>query len=320
MRRCRPVPFTQKLLMSLLTDCVWNLAILRLPMRRRRRASVLADPCPICRKMPRNNIRLIQFERSGMPAYLGRSRISEMTKSAKRKLVLIRHGKGPCDDRVSVFGAEHGYELEYRHPFDGDALGLPEDDVAGAVIFGGRFEAYETQKYPFLKQEARWIEACIDQGIPLLGICQGAQQIAHTLGGRVGPPPSNAHEFGYYPLLPTEKGRTTFPGPMRVTQAHFHTFDIPAGAVHLASSEDYPNQAFRYGQRTYAFQFHPEVTIEGFRRWQMSLSGLFGKPGAQTREEQDRLIYDSDRVQAAWFYAFLSKLFGTAKGSDTQSD
>lgn len=230
----------------------------------------------------------------------------------KRKLVLIRHEAGPRDDRVSTFGTENGFELEYRHPFAGEALGEPDESVAGSIVFGGKYEVYETTKYPFLKDEARWIEACMKKGVPLLGICQGSQQIAHTLGAQVGPPPSGSHEFGYYELRPTEAGRSVFPGVLHVTQSHFHTFDIPAGAEHLASSALYPNQAFRYGDRTYAFQFHAEVTIEGFRRWQAAPWAAYGKPGAQTRQEQDRLMLAHDAAQAAWFYGFLGSLFGKA--------
>ena len=229
----------------------------------------------------------------------------------KRRLILVCHDRGPRDDRVSTFGIRHGFELDYRYPSDGDALGAPEGDVAASIIFGGRFEAYETTRYPFLKEEARWIEACIEQGVPLLGLCLGAQQIAHTLGAQVGPPSSGVQEFGYYELRPTEAGRAILPRPLHVAQAHFHTFDMPAGATHLASSDLYPNQAFSYGESTFAFQAHPEVTIEGFRRMQAALDGFFGKPGVQSREEQDRIMYEADRAQADWFYGFLEKMIGS---------
>lgn len=232
----------------------------------------------------------------------------------QRRLVLVRHDAGPRDDRVSTFGTQNGFALDYRHPFAGEALGEPDEGVAGTIVFGGKYEAYETGKYPFLKEEARWMEACMKRGVPVLGICQGAQQIAHMLGAHVGPPASGAHEFGYYELTPTEAGRDVFAAPLHVTQAHFHTFGIPAGAEHLGSTALYPNQAFRYGDRTYAFQFHPEVTIEGFRRWQAALGMFYGKPGAQGRQEQDRLMLAHDAAQAAWFYGFLGRLFG--KGSE----
>ncbi len=227
-----------------------------------------------------------------------------------RKLVLVRHDHGPRDDRVSTYAYANGFEVDYRHPFAGETLPAVDETVAGAVFFGGKYEVYQTAKYPFLKDEARLIEACMAKGLPVLGICQGAQQIAHTLGAEVGPPASGVHEFGYYPLTPTAEGSGVVPEGLHVTQAHFHTFGIPSGAVRLAGSELYPNQAFSVGPNVFALQFHPEVTIEGFRRWQAAPWAAYGKPGAQSREEQDRLMMAHDAAQAEWFYAFLGRLLG----------
>ncbi|MGE0502430.1 MAG: glutamine amidotransferase [Rhizobiaceae bacterium] len=226
-----------------------------------------------------------------------------------RRLVLVRHDRGPRDDRVSNYSVSAAFEADYRHPFDGEALPEPGADIAGAIVFGGKYEVYETTKYPFLRDEARWIESCMRRGIPVLGICQGAQQLAHTLGARVGPPQSGMHEFGYYRLRPTDAGRAFIPDALVVAQAHFHAFDIPAGGEKLASSDLYDNQAFRYGDTTFGLQFHPEVTIEGFRRWQAAPWAMYGRPGVQSREEQDELMVAHDRAQAAWFYDFLGRLF-----------
>ena len=99
--------------------------------------------------------------------------------------------------------------------------------------------------------------------------------------------------------------------PLVATQAHFHTFALPEGATLLASSALYPNQAYRHGTNTYGVQFHPEVTIEGFRRWQAAPWAAYGKPGAQTRLEQDAFMREHDAAQAEWFYGFLASLFGS---------
>ncbi|MFN3994488.1 MAG: glutamine amidotransferase-related protein [Tabrizicola flagellatus] len=230
----------------------------------------------------------------------------------KRDLVLVRHGDDPPDDRVVTFAVENGFNPLIRKPFKGDALGDPWPELAGTVLYGGPFNVFDEALHPFLNEEARWIRACMDRGLPVLGICQGAQQIARLLGAQVGPVPEGLHEFGYYPISPTEEGRDFLPGTLHMAQAHFHTFAIPAGAVHLAASPLYPNQAFRIGDNVYGLQFHPEVTIEGFRRWQDRPWAAYGKPGAQTREEQDRLMAAHDAAQADWFYAFLRRLFGTA--------
>ena len=225
-----------------------------------------------------------------------------------KKLLLIRHERDPMDDRVSTWAVRNGFEPLHRRPFAGELLDDLDDTIAGCVIYGGKFEAYETEKFPFLKDEARMIEACMGNGVPLLGICQGAQQIAHVLGAPVGPPEDGLCEFGYYQIRPTEAGKGIIPDTLHVTQSHFHTFGIASGAERLASSDFFPNQAFRYGEMTYAFQFHGEVTIEGFRRWQAASSN-FGKTGAQDRAEQDALMHAHDAAQAAWFYGFLDGLF-----------
>ena len=229
-----------------------------------------------------------------------------------RKIVLVRHGDDPPDDRVVTFAVKNGFEPVFSRPFKGDKLGLPAPDVAGSVVYGGPFNVFEEDKHPFLNDEADWIRACIAQGIPLLGICQGAQQIARILGAEVGPYPEPVHEFGYYPISPTPEGRALLPETLHMTQAHFHTCAIPDGAVRLASSPLFPNQAFRYGDRTYGFQFHPECTIEGFRRWQSDAWAPYGKPGVQDKAEQDALMAEHDAAQADWFYGFLRKLFGPA--------
>lgn len=91
-----------------------------------------------------------------------------------------------------------------------------------------------------------------------------------------------------------------------------HEFALPAGAVLLAHSELYRHQAFSYGETTYGFQFHPECTRQGFRRWQAADWAPWGQPGAQTREQQDALAAEHDDAQDAWFRDFLGKLFGPA--------
>jgi GMP synthase (glutamine-hydrolysing) len=229
-----------------------------------------------------------------------------------RKIVLVRHGDDPPDDRVVTFAVQNGFDPVFVRPFKGDKLPAPWPDVAGSVVYGGPFNVFEEDKHPFLHDEAGWIRACMAQEIPLLGICQGAQQIARVLEAEVGPYKKPVHEFGYYPISPTPEGLDFLPETIHMTQAHFHTFAIPEGAVHLATSPLYPNQAFRYGARTYGFQFHPECTIEGFRRWQSTPWAAYGKPGAQSKAEQDALMLKADAGQADWFYGFLRKLFGSA--------
>ena len=98
--------------------------------------------------------------------------------------------------------------------------------------------------------------------LPVLGICLGAQLLAKTLGARVYP--NRVKEIGWYPieLTPAAADDPLFAqsGAQTVFQWHGDTFDLPAGAVHLARSPLCENQAFRYGHNAYGLQFHIEMT------------------------------------------------------------
>ncbi len=223
------------------------------------------------------------------------------------RVLLVRHEDGPDDDRVTSYLKTAGFAADIRRPFRGEPLGEVSEDIVGTVIYGGQYNAYDTGLHPFLTEEYRWIEAALAAGLPTLGLCQGAQMIAWQLGAWVGAPESGLHEFGYYRIAPLESD--FMPAPLVCTQAHFHTFDLPRGAVHLARSEMFENQAFRLGTNVYGLQFHPEQTIEGFRRWQTALAHNYGRPGVQSREEQTELMHRHDAAQAEWFYGFLGRLF-----------
>ena len=228
----------------------------------------------------------------------------------RRKLVLIRHGEGPIDDRVVNWACLNCIDIKIYKPFKGELIKDIDDSVIGTVLYGGQYNVFETQEFPFLEDEYQWIRDCLTADIPMLGICQGAQQIAHHLGARVGPPGNKGSEFGYYQIEPTPEAVDCgfLDEPLFVTQAHSHTFDIPVGAIRLAGSTLFPNQAFKYGEKVYGLQFHPEVTIEGFRRWQEE--DWSRQLGEQSPKDQTSLMYKSDATQAKWFYKFLDNLFG----------
>ena len=225
------------------------------------------------------------------------------------RFLLVRHGDEPEDDRVTAFFRAAGARAETVRPFRGEALDL--GGLAGAVVFGGPFSVFEEARHPFLRDEARLIETCLARGLPILGICQGAQQIARVLDAEVAPHAQGLHEFGYYEVTPTEAGRSLFPGPLVVAQSHWHGFGLPPGAELLASSAAFRHQAMRHGPAL-AFQFHAEVTPAGFRRWQAAPWAPWDRPGAQDRATQDRLMAAHDTRQAAWFEGVLAAHFGPA--------
>ena len=186
-----------------------------------------------------------------------------------------------------------GFEISY---FEAGVDDLPDDLADHAdlmVVLGGPIGAYEDDVYPFLLDELRLIGRRLAKGAPLLGICLGAQLIARALGAKVYPGP--AKEIGWAALDLTDAGRQ---GPLAwlddIPVLHWHgdTFDLPAGAVRLASTPLCPNQAFSMGSHVLAFQFHPEAAESGFERWLIGHAcEIVGTPGinvqnlrAQVRE------------------------------------
>ena len=233
------------------------------------------------------------------------------------RVILVRHEDDPQDDRVTAWLTRNAVPFEVIRPYRGEALPRVDGAILGSVVYGGMYNVFEEDRHPFLHDENRWVEGCLKAEIPLLGICQGAQTMAHVMGANCGPQDPVIHEFGYYELFPTEAGRDLFPDGLHVVESHFHGFDIPAGATCLARSDLFPHQAMQTGPNAYGFQFHAEVTEPGFRRWQDSKHwGVYGKPGVQTREEQDALLPEHDPVMGAWFDGFLDRLFaGIPKAS-----
>lgn len=233
-----------------------------------------------------------------------------------RRVVLIKHSKGPDDDLASARLAALGYDLDIRHPHAGETLGEPDGSVAATLLYGGADPAdprdWHTDRFPFIAMESRWVEACMARDIPTVGFCLGGCIISHVLGAAIGPHPDGLHEFGYYALTPTGAGRDLIPEGLTMPESHYHGFGLPDGAIHLARSEAYPHQAYRYGTTTFAFQFHPECSKAGFARWQTESTAHWGKPGAQTREEQTRLAAIHRPAQKAWLDGFLSQLISDA--------
>ncbi|GIV33987.1 MAG: amidotransferase [Chitinophagales bacterium] len=130
------------------------------------------------------------------------------------------------------------------------------------IIMGGPMSVHDEKKYPWLYYEKKCIEEFIQHEKHVLGICLGAQLIAHVLGSRVYP--NQYKEIGWFPVYLLEAAQNTllhfFPGEFITFHWHGDTFDLPRGAVHVAKSEACRHQAFTYGRQVIALQFHPEMT------------------------------------------------------------
>ena len=226
------------------------------------------------------------------------------------KLLIVTHKPVKAWDRAALHLHEQGYQIVYVCPAAGEALpDVHDPDLAAAIFMGGYQCAYETDIYPYIRDERDWIASWIPKNKPLLGICLGSQMIAHELGAWTGAPDSGEQEYGYHEIFPTEAGAAEgfLPGVLKVTQAHCHEWALPPGGVLLASSARFAHQAYRIGETVYGFQFHPEVTGEILEEWLSEDWMPEGHPGAHSkdRQRQDRAACES--AMDAWFRGFLDR-------------
>lgn len=165
---------------------------------------------------------------------------------------------------------ETGAELEVVRIDEGDAVPSPDDVAAtvGLVVMGGPMGVHD--ELPWLESERALLRAAVDAGLPVLGICLGAQQLAMALGAEVVTGPEPECGVGEVHLTPAALADPVFgPAPTPLPCVHWHgdTFALPAGGVRLAGNEAYENQAFRVGTHAYGLQFHVEVTGSLVAHW-----------------------------------------------------
>jgi GMP synthase-like glutamine amidotransferase len=164
---------------------------------------------------------------------------------------------------------ERGWEV-VRVELDEGEIAPPWQEVDAVVAMGGPMGAYDEGAFPWLVAEKRLIGDAVRAGAPFFGACLGVQLLASALGALVYP--GTVAEVGVLPVTLTPAGRadTVFAGlppAFPTLQWHGDTFDLPTGAIALASSPAYPNQAFRYGERAYGVQFHLEVDERLAAEW-----------------------------------------------------
>jgi GMP synthase (glutamine-hydrolysing) len=163
-----------------------------------------------------------------------------------------------------------GLDVRQYDLFDSLPGDLPWSNAAGLIALGGPMSANDGDWFPFLNAELFWMRRAIQEELPLLGICLGAQLLAKALGARVY---RNARaEIGWYEvdLLPAAAEDPLFCGRSAretVFQWHGDTFGAVPGGVHLAASSLCRQQAFRYGATAYGLQFHVEMTPKLLKSW-----------------------------------------------------
>jgi GMP synthase-like glutamine amidotransferase len=162
-----------------------------------------------------------------------------------------------------------GHQLTQVHLYRGEPVPQPRAFDAWLVM-GGPMNVDETHKYAWLQPERELLTQLIAVDAPVMGICLGSQLLARAGGSRVYP--KRPKEIGLFNIELTSAAASDplfkhFENPQEVLQWHGDTFDLPAGAVHLARSPRFEHQAFRLGKRIYALQFHLECTLGMIEEW-----------------------------------------------------
>ena len=188
----------------------------------------------------------------------------------KKRLLVCQHVAFEILGTLNPLLKSCGFRVKYVN-FGRDPRARPSlDGYDGLVVLGGPMSACDDAGHQHLVTEVGLVQGAIERGLPVLGICLGAQIIARALGADVRP--NGVKEIGWYDLSLRPAGRADplfahFGPTERIFQWHGDTFDLPEGAVHLASSPTCENQAFCYGDSVYALQFHLEVDEALIDRW-----------------------------------------------------
>lgn len=177
-------------------------------------------------------------------------------------LIVFEHHPEETAAILGMILLHYGHRLRVVKLHAGDPVPPDLDDVDGIISMGGPMNVDQAAEYPWIEAEMAYLRTAHEAGVPIVGVCLGAQLIAAAMGGKV--EAMAQPEVGWHPV------KLAFPGtidpifagiPWQHIQFHLHGQEVtqlPPGATPLAGSRMTRNQAFRVGQTTYGFQYHFE--------------------------------------------------------------
>jgi len=208
---------------------------------------------------------------------------------------------------IQEWSVKNGHSLTSTHFYINETL--PDlNSIDWLIIMGGPMSVDDETKFDWLSKEKNFIKNAIGKRKTVIGICLGAQLIAQILGAKVYP--NKQKEIGWFPIRLTKSAKQH---PLfrslenKVTVFHWHgdTFDLPAGAHHLAETNAYPNQAFALGRHALALQFHPEVSSSGMERWYVGRACELGSAGIKVPKlrQESEIFAPALEIAAQRFWA-----------------
>jgi GMP synthase-like glutamine amidotransferase len=172
--------------------------------------------------------------------------------------LLLQHAGFEGPGRIATAAKEAHVPLEVsRMDLDQPVPAL--EGLGGVIAMGGPMNALDDEGHPRLAAERELLRETVEAGLPVLGVCLGAQLLAAALGADMRP--ASQPELGFGPVTLVRDDPVLGEAGSELPAFHWHeeTFDLPDGAELLASTEACPHQAFRVGELAYGLQFHVEV-------------------------------------------------------------
>ncbi|MFZ2619745.1 MAG: type 1 glutamine amidotransferase [Alphaproteobacteria bacterium] len=187
------------------------------------------------------------------------------------------------------------------------------EEVRGLIIMGSLCSVNEYTRLRWLQQEMQWVEQVLQRNIPTLGICFGAQMLAHIAGGSVRTG-EHGHEFGYVKVQSTAMDTCFGQGldGAEVFQCHHDAYTPPLTATRLLQGHMYAEQATRFAPKVYGVQFHSEITEDVVARWHqfgLDHGHVHGPHVPATAVEHAQLARQKQPPIHAWLEGFLERLF-----------
>jgi len=197
-------------------------------------------------------------------------------------------------------------EIMQEHGVEWQAVYVEEEAIpdparfAALLAMGGPQHVWNHDQYPYLDKAVNALRLAVEGDVPTLGLCLGGQLLANAMGAEVRQ--HNGTPIGFYRVELTEEGRRDplfvgLPEYQQVFHWHEDTFDIPQGAVQLATNPHTRNQAFRYGSSAYGMQYHIELTPGMMNSWLLDapfhseIVKWIGEEGATRAVEEGRRLY-----------------------------
>ena len=181
----------------------------------------------------------------------------------------VRHPGGGTCGLLAERCEAGGHELTEWIPGAGEPLPAPPAEFDAIAVFGGGMNVRDTDRLPWMRAEVELLRDTLQLGVPVLGVCLGAQLLATAAGAEIRRSPSP--EIGWFDVARCFEGERDpvfagLPARFLAYEWHSYAFALPAGSVELARSAACP-QAFRLGETAWGVQFHPEVVPEIVREW-----------------------------------------------------